>query len=77
MLMALPIFLEGKEYISASRVAKKIGYASDYIGQLCRAKKFLENSTDIDLMISKHTLSLLPPLKMEVWLMAYNVTRGF
>jgi len=39
MLMALSIFLEGKEYISASRASKKIGYASDYIGQLCRAKK--------------------------------------
>ncbi|OHB13696.1 MAG: hypothetical protein A3G05_02080 [Candidatus Zambryskibacteria bacterium RIFCSPLOWO2_12_FULL_45_14] len=34
-----PIFLDGKEYISAIRASKKIGYASDYIGQLCRAKK--------------------------------------
>src|SRR3990167_1604599 len=39
MLMALSIFLEGKEYISAIRASKKIGYARDYIGQLCRAKK--------------------------------------
>ena len=37
--MISPIFSDGKEYISASRAAKKIGYASDYIGQLCRAKK--------------------------------------
>ena len=39
MLMNSPIFSDGKEYISASRASKKIGYASDYIGQLCRAKK--------------------------------------
>jgi parallel beta-helix repeat protein len=37
--MSISIFSEGKEYISASRAAEKIGYASDYIGQLCRAKK--------------------------------------
>src|SRR3989344_661182 len=28
-----------KEYISASRASKEVGYSSDYIGQLCRAKK--------------------------------------
>src|SRR3989344_553931 len=39
MLMIQPIFSDGKEYISAIRASKKIGYASDYIGQLCRAKK--------------------------------------
>src|SRR3990167_6661841 len=39
MLMSLAIFAEGKEYISASRAAEKSGYSSDYIGQLCRAKK--------------------------------------
>ncbi len=39
MLMELAIFPEGKEYISASRASEKVGYASDYIGQLCRAKK--------------------------------------
>ena len=39
MLMELDIFSEGKEYISASRASKKTGYSSDYIGQLCRAKK--------------------------------------
>src|SRR3989344_7138226 len=27
------------EYISASRASKLSGYSSDYIGQLCRAKK--------------------------------------
>src|SRR3989344_1884629 len=37
--MSVSIFSEGNEYISASRAAEKIGYASDYIGQLCRAKK--------------------------------------
>ncbi|MDP2641946.1 MAG: hypothetical protein Q8P21_01480, partial [bacterium] len=37
--MVSPIFSDGKEYISAIRASKKIGYASDYIGQLCRAKK--------------------------------------
>ena len=37
--MESPILFDGKEYISASRASKKIGYASDYIGQLCRAKK--------------------------------------
>src|SRR3989338_8023675 len=39
MLMNRPIFSDDKEYISAIRAAEKIGYASDYIGQLCRAKK--------------------------------------
>jgi hypothetical protein len=39
MLMTLAIFSEGKEYISAIRAAEKSGYTSDYIGQLCRAKK--------------------------------------
>ncbi|KKT80658.1 MAG: Cell wall surface anchored protein, partial [Parcubacteria group bacterium GW2011_GWF2_44_8b] len=39
MLMVNPIFSDGKEYISAVRAAEKIGYASDYISQLCRAKK--------------------------------------
>src|SRR3989338_2228928 len=38
-IMISPIFSDGKEYISAIRAAEKIGYASDYIGQLCRAKK--------------------------------------
>ena len=37
--MELDIFDKGKEYISASRAAEKLGYASDYIGQLCRARK--------------------------------------
>ena len=37
--MESPILFDGKEYISASRASQKIGYASDYIGQLCRAKK--------------------------------------
>ncbi|MEK7175901.1 MAG: hypothetical protein AAB695_00815, partial [Patescibacteria group bacterium] len=37
--MSLAILSEGKELISASRAAKKVGYTSDYIGQLCRAKK--------------------------------------
>ncbi|MDO8728342.1 MAG: SdiA-regulated domain-containing protein, partial [bacterium] len=37
--MLQSISSEGKEYISAIRAAKKTGYASDYIGQLCRAKK--------------------------------------
>ncbi|MSR87944.1 MAG: hypothetical protein EXS69_02155, partial [Candidatus Zambryskibacteria bacterium] len=35
----LDIFKDGEEYISASRAAEKVGYSSDYIGQLCRAKK--------------------------------------
>lgn len=39
MLMELDIFSGGNEYISASRAAQKSGYASDYIGQLCRAQK--------------------------------------
>ncbi|MBX4189075.1 hypothetical protein KW785_00585 [Candidatus Parcubacteria bacterium] len=33
------LFLEGVEYISAGQAAKKIGYASDYVGQLCRDGK--------------------------------------
>ncbi len=39
MLMELDILAEGREYISASRAAKKTGYAGDYIGQLCRSQK--------------------------------------
>ncbi|MEK7177158.1 MAG: hypothetical protein AAB719_02600, partial [Patescibacteria group bacterium] len=39
MLMDNHIFVDGKEFISAVRASKKIGYASDYVGQLCRAKK--------------------------------------
>ncbi|MEK7148281.1 MAG: hypothetical protein AAB758_03200, partial [Patescibacteria group bacterium] len=35
----LDIFKGGEDYISASKAAEKIGYSSDYIGQLCRAKK--------------------------------------
>ncbi|MCR4279339.1 MAG: tail fiber domain-containing protein [Candidatus Zambryskibacteria bacterium] len=37
--MTIPIFSNGKEYISASRASEKIGYASDYIGQLSRSGK--------------------------------------
>lgn len=33
------IILQGKTYISARRAAKKINYAQDYVGQLCRAGK--------------------------------------
>jgi hypothetical protein len=39
MLMNKGLFIDGAELISASQAAKKIGYASDYIGQLCRQKK--------------------------------------
>src|SRR3989338_8312611 len=39
MLMNKDLLIDGKEYISAIRASKKIGYASDYIGQLCRSKK--------------------------------------
>jgi hypothetical protein len=37
--MEQAIFLNGKSYISAVQAAKKVGYASDYVGQLCRLKK--------------------------------------
>jgi hypothetical protein len=33
------LFFDGVEFISASQAAKKIGYASDYVGQLCRQEK--------------------------------------
>ncbi len=39
MLMNKDLFLEGIQYISASQAAKKIGYAGDYVGQLCRDGK--------------------------------------
>ncbi len=39
MLMNKGLFIDGVELISASQAAKKIGYASDYIGQLCRQQK--------------------------------------
>jgi hypothetical protein len=37
MFMNKALLIDGKEYISAVRAAKKIGYASDYMGQLCRS----------------------------------------
>ncbi len=30
------LVLNGKEYVKASKAAKDLGYASDYVGQLCR-----------------------------------------
>ncbi len=39
MLMDKDLLVDGKTYISAIRASKKIGYASDYIGQLCRGGK--------------------------------------
>lgn len=39
MLMNQSIIVNEREYISAIRAAKKIGYTGDYVGQLCRAKK--------------------------------------
>jgi hypothetical protein len=39
MLMELDILTGGSEYISATRASERTGYSSDYIGQLCRAKK--------------------------------------
>lgn len=33
------VVLDGVEYVKASAVAKQFHYTSDYIGQLCRAKK--------------------------------------
>jgi len=33
------VVFDGVEYVKASAVAKKFKYTSDYIGQLCRAKK--------------------------------------
>lgn len=37
--MEIPIFCNGKEYISAIRAGEYVGYSSDYVGQLCRAGK--------------------------------------
>lgn len=33
------ISVEGKEYVKAKEIARELGYTTDYIGQLCRAKK--------------------------------------
>src|SRR3990167_5305408 len=33
------LYFNGKKFISASRAGEITGYTSDYIGQLCRAKK--------------------------------------
>ncbi len=33
------VTIDGVEYVKASALAKKLRYTSDYIGQLCRAKK--------------------------------------
>jgi len=37
------LYLKGKKYISARRAADITGYDSDYVGQLCRAKKITAN----------------------------------
>lgn len=37
--MKIAIIEKGNEYVSASLAAKKLGYTSDYIGQLCRSGK--------------------------------------
>lgn len=37
--METSIFQKDREYVSASIAGKKLGYTSDYIGQLCRAGK--------------------------------------
>jgi len=39
MLMNKDLFLDGKEFISAGRASKKLGYAQDYIGELIRTEK--------------------------------------
>jgi hypothetical protein len=39
MLMNKDLFFDGKEYISASRASKKLGYSQDYIGELIRKEK--------------------------------------
>lgn len=39
MLMVLDIFSDNNKYVSAGEAAKKLGYASDYVGQLCRSGK--------------------------------------
>lgn len=31
------LVLDGKDYVKASKAAKDLGYASDYVGQLCRS----------------------------------------
>jgi hypothetical protein len=33
------LVLDGKEFIKASKVARDLGYTSDYVGQLCRGEK--------------------------------------
>ncbi len=33
------LVLDGKEFVKASKAAKELGYASDYVGQLCRSGK--------------------------------------
>jgi len=37
--MNSPLILDGKKFITSRQAAKKTGYASDYIGQLCRSGK--------------------------------------
>jgi len=39
MLMNKDLFLDGREFISASRAAKKLGYVQDYVGELIRSQK--------------------------------------
>lgn len=33
------LILDGKSYVKASKAAKELGYATDYVGQLCRGGK--------------------------------------
>jgi hypothetical protein len=37
--MAKPLLINGKEYVPSKEASKLSGYASDYVGQLCRAGK--------------------------------------
>ena len=65
------LILEHKTFISAKRAAEVSGYASDYVGQLCRAGKLECKMVGRSWFVTeeslkKHQLSVLEDSKVEV-----------
>ncbi len=51
------LVLDGKEFVKASKAAKELGYASDYVGQLCRGGKIAAHLVGRTWYVNKLELS--------------------
>ena len=51
------LVLDGKEFVKASKAAKELGYASDYVGQLCRSGKITAHLVGRTWYVNKLELS--------------------